>query len=131
MNIGGREQKPNLPNLNSLKVELEIVHSCTGSVSLAMGYYIDNVGKYVSTTDQKICELDNSAVIIENVRSCHSRWLEVDNCDNLLEECTNYNVVCNVIDNSEKISKQSTIREYQSTIREYHKGKEIVEDNKE
>lgn len=85
MNVGRREQKPNLPYLNSLKVELETVHSCTGFVSLAVGY-IDNVGNNVSTTDHKFCELDNNAVIIENVRPCHSSWLEADNCDNLPED---------------------------------------------
>jgi hypothetical protein len=121
LNVGRRERKLNLPNLNSLKVELDTVHSCTGYVSLDVSY-IDNAGNNVSTTDHEFCGLDNSAVIIENVRPCHSSWLETGNCDNLLEECKDYNVVSNVIVNSERIRKQLTIRENQ-------KGQEIVEDN--
>jgi hypothetical protein len=119
-NVGRMEKKPNLPDLNSLPVELETVHPCTGSVSLAM-VYSDTVGNTVSTTDKKIWELDDSAAIIENVRTCDSGWLEAEDCDNLLEEFTDHIVACNVIDNSGRTSKQLTSSENQ-------KGQEITED---
>lgn len=133
LNVGRKEEKPNLPDLNLLPVELETVDPCTDSLSSAMSY-TNTVGNNVSTTNKKFWELDNSAVIIENsktchsgwseaenVRPCHSGWLEAEDCDNLIEECTDYNVVRNIIDNSGRKNNQLAIREDQ-------KGQEITED---
>lgn len=133
LNVGGKEEKPNLPDLNSLPVELETENPCTDSLSSAMSY-TSTVGNNLSTTNQNFWELDNSAVIIENsrtchsslfeaenVRPCHSGWLEAEDCDNLIEECTDYNVVHNIIDNSGRKNNLLAIRENQQ-------GQEITED---
>lgn len=106
---------------------------CNDSLSFATSY-IDTTGRNVSTTNIFFWELDNSAVIIERSRTCHSGWFEAENvkprhsgsldtedCDNLIEECIYYNEVCNIIDNSGRKNNQLTIRENQ-------KGQEITED---
>lgn len=132
LNIIRKEQNPDLSNLNSVPGKLQIEHAYTGSVSCAIGS-INTVGNNVNTTDNRFGDLDDCVGIIENVRPCYSGNLQEENCDNLLKESSEHNIVHNGIDKSscinvnsgsyksERISKQLTMEENQ-------KGQESSQD---
>jgi len=133
LNIVRKEQNPNLSNLNSVSGKSQIEHTCTGSVSSAMGA-INTVGNNVNTTDKRFGELDDSVGVIENVRPCYSGNLQAENCDKIIKESSENNVVHNGIDEpscinvdsgsykSERLSKQLATEENQ-------KGQESSQDN--
>lgn len=128
LNIVRKEQNPNLSNLNSVPGKLQIEHTCTGSVSYAMGA-IDTVGR----TDKRFGELDDSVGIIENVRPCYSGNLRAGNCDNLLKESSEHNVVHNGIDEPSSInvdcgSYKSEIISRPLTMEENQEGQENSQD---